>query len=70
MKEIVEGLVKRLEVEISGTPTGELRNLLCDTNIIIQTLLEDTDVSCDYCTRKKDNMVHICRECINENSVD
>ena len=35
MKEIPE-LIKRVEVEINKTPTGELRNLLCDTNIVLQ----------------------------------
>lgn len=35
MKEIQE-LIKRVEVEINKTPTGELRNLLCDTNIVLQ----------------------------------
>lgn len=37
MEEINE-LVKRIETEINKTPTGDLRNLLCDANIIIQTL--------------------------------
>ena len=40
MKEIQikekQDLIKRLELEISKTPTGELRNLLCDLNIILQ----------------------------------
>jgi len=35
MKEIQE-LIKRVEAEISKTPTGELRNLLCDANIVLQ----------------------------------
>ncbi len=35
MKEIQE-LIKRVEVEINKTPTGELRNLLCDANIVLQ----------------------------------
>jgi hypothetical protein len=35
MSEIQE-LAKRLEAEISKTPTGDLRNLLCDANIVIQ----------------------------------
>lgn len=35
MEEIQE-LVKRLELEILKTPTGELRDLLCDANIVIQ----------------------------------
>ena len=34
MKEIQE-LIKRVEVEINKTPTGELRNLLCDANIVL-----------------------------------
>jgi hypothetical protein len=38
MKEEINELVKRLEAEISNTPTGELRNLLCDANIMIQAL--------------------------------
>jgi len=32
----MEELTKRLESEINNTPTGELRNLLCDVNIMIQ----------------------------------
>ena len=36
-REMIE-LVKRVEAEISKTPTGELRNLLCDVNIMMQTL--------------------------------
>lgn len=35
MKEI-QKLIKRVEVEINKTPTGELRNLLCDANIVLQ----------------------------------
>lgn len=34
MKEIQE-LIKRVEVEINKTPTGDLRNLLCDANIVL-----------------------------------
>ena len=44
-KEITE-LVKRLEAEISNTPTGELRNLLCDVNITIQTLNVPSVIHC------------------------
>lgn len=33
-----EELIKRLETEINKTPTGDLRNLLCDANIVIQSL--------------------------------
>ena len=36
-KEIVE-LTSKIEREISKTPTGELRNLLCDANIVIREL--------------------------------
>jgi hypothetical protein len=35
VKEIQE-LIKRVEAEINKTPTGELRNLLCDVNIVLQ----------------------------------
>ena len=35
MKDLQE-LIKRVEVEINKTPTGELRNLLCDANIMLQ----------------------------------
>jgi len=31
-------LIKRIESQISATPTGDLRNLLCDVNITIQVL--------------------------------
>jgi hypothetical protein len=31
-------LIKRVELEILKTPTGELRNLLCDVNIMLQTI--------------------------------
>jgi len=37
MEEITE-LIKRVEVEINKTPTGELRNLLCDVNIVLHLL--------------------------------
>lgn len=33
-------LIKRIESEINKTPTGELRNLLCDANIAIQSLIQ------------------------------
>jgi len=29
-------LIKRIEESILETPTGDLRNLLCDVNIILQ----------------------------------
>ena len=38
MVEIYNDIIKRLEKEINLTPTGELRNLLSDANIMIQTL--------------------------------
>lgn len=45
-KEITE-LTKRLEVEISNTPTGDLRNLLCDVNIMLQTLNTNRFIDCE-----------------------
>ena len=36
--ENIKELIKRIEVEINKTPSGELRNLLCDINIVIQAL--------------------------------
>ena len=39
MKEQVKNLVNRLELEINKTPTGELRNLLTDANIIVHQIL-------------------------------
>lgn len=38
MKEIseIQELIKRVEHEINKTRTGELRNLLCDVNILLQ----------------------------------
>jgi len=44
-KEITE-LVKSLEAEISNTPSGELRNLLCDANITIQALNIPSVIHC------------------------
>lgn len=41
MKPEIRELIKRLESEICKTPTGELRNLLCDLNIVIQSLVKD-----------------------------
>ena len=35
MEELKE-LIKRLEAEINETPTGKLRELLCDANILLQ----------------------------------
>ena len=34
--EATNELIKRIENEINKTPTGELRNLLCDANVLIQ----------------------------------
>lgn len=33
----MKDLIKRVEREINKTPTGELRNLLCDVNIVLQS---------------------------------
>ena len=33
----LQDLIKKVEVEINKTPSGELRNLLCDANILLQT---------------------------------
>lgn len=38
MKPEIKELIGRIESEINRTPTGDLRNLLCDTNIAIQQL--------------------------------
>lgn len=38
--EIEKSLIERLEQEINRTPSGELRNLLTDVNIILQSKLE------------------------------
>ena len=35
MKELRD-LIKRVEAEINETPSGNLRNLLCDANILLQ----------------------------------
>ena len=35
MKEL-QDLIKRVEAEINETPSGNLRNLLCDANITLQ----------------------------------
>jgi hypothetical protein len=32
----IRRLINKVEVEINKTPTGELRNLLCDVNIMLQ----------------------------------
>ena len=37
MENEIKNLINRLEKQISITPTGELRNLLADANIVIQT---------------------------------
>lgn len=49
MKTEIVKLINRIESEIGKTPTGELRNLLCDTNIMIHTLNKLID------TQKKTN---------------
>lgn len=36
----IKELIDRLEVEIALTPTGETRNLLTDSNIMLRLLLE------------------------------
>lgn len=33
----MKDLIRRVENEINKTPTGELRNLLCDINIVLQS---------------------------------
>ena len=38
MKEQIENLTKRLEVEINKTPSGDLRNILTDANVLLQAL--------------------------------
>lgn len=43
MKEIQE-LIKRVEVEINKTPTGVLRNLLCDINILLQQQIQNLNI--------------------------
>ena len=40
-------LLKRIEVEINKTPTGELRNLLCDINIALLTAHTEKDMPSD-----------------------
>lgn len=47
-------LIKRLEAEILKTPTRELRNLLCDTNIIIQS-----SISVERAERYADNQHYL-----------
>lgn len=34
-------LLERLDLEINKTPTGDLRNLLCDVNIALMSGMED-----------------------------
>ncbi|KKN88734.1 hypothetical protein LCGC14_0246250 [marine sediment metagenome] len=43
MKEQIEEVTKRLEIEINRTPTGKLRELLCDANILLQALNSGND---------------------------
>lgn len=33
----MKDLIRRVESQINKTPTGELRNLLCDVNIVLQS---------------------------------
>lgn len=35
--EEIESTIKKVEIEINKTPTGVLRNLLCDLNIVVLT---------------------------------
>ncbi len=46
MKELIEDLSKQLEREISNTPSGELRNLLCNSNIMAHYLLSPDIIDC------------------------
>jgi len=57
----IEELIKRLETEINKTSTGELRNLLCDVNIVLQhqvlnmyTFIDplDTHFNCKNCGKE------------------
>lgn len=64
MKKEREKLVKRIENEINKTPTGELRNLLCDVNITIQTL---NSTLCPKCGSnqiyEEDAQINTCDSC-------
>lgn len=42
-KEVIS-LINKLEVEINKTPTGNLRNLLCDINIVLHLSKNQKDV--------------------------
>lgn len=60
-------LVNKLEQQINRTPTGELRNLLTEINIFLQTSVEPLKAeNCKYCTdtcrarEKKDPKVCQC----------
>ena len=76
MKELEE-LVERIEIEINKTPTGELRNLLCDVNIMIQALTipgfnikndnNNEEVVCPRCQSKSVGIIfadqRVCFSC-------
>ena len=56
-------LIKRVEQQILETPTGELRDLLCDVNIMLQLRLQDVNfVHLDAGTPNIEEM----RECMKQ----
>lgn len=70
MKETQE-LLDRIEVEINKTPTGKLRNLLCDVNIVLHRALNIPVVVGSLLDKKLDNKENDDRSwLIDEKSVD
>lgn len=62
MKTIQE-LIKRVEDAISKTPSGELRNLLCDINIVLQYQLSHASEIID-CTGLDENFTKPLKELV------
>ena len=79
MKEQIKNVVGRLGVEINKTPTGELRNLLTDANILLQSVYDSTLTSStpneelEYCNKHKWSdceCVDACRRGLRINSIN
>jgi len=75
MMEEIQKIIEKLEVEINKTPTSELRNLLCDINIIFhlqeqQALKHQQELlnwlaEEDYLDNYKYELVEVMEEFIN-----
>lgn len=65
--EEIGNLIKRVESEINKTPTGKLRNLLCDVNIVLQYEQLDTNDFVHKFDKYQDAYEDFLRWCLDNN---